>query len=366
VSSAVSIRFPFVLRLATGETCYKFLMNSSPQASPGIIAIGASAIICGVLGSLTSILVLFILSSAHYSPAGPPIPLALRPVIFGFFALCLVCGIFESIAGVQLIRLRNWARVSLLAFGGCLLFFGVVGIGVIFFVIFGGAPPDPVVSRALLATILTVIYAIPLLLGTWWLFWLTRRSVVAQFHANTFLNAARDTHHRSWLNNPACPLAVRIVGWYLASFILFLPLIPFFPGRFPVLFFGHALYGPAASALLLCNFVVLSLPGIGLLLLKKWSYPLTIASQLFVLINGAAITFSSTFAQVLRSVLSQMNLPNPPISIDQIVHYVRYGTILGLLIPVAIVITLYLSRSRFFTAVDEQSNARPPLPPAAN
>jgi hypothetical protein len=342
-------------------------MNSPPQASPGIIAIGASAIICGVLGSLTSILVLFLLSSTHYSPAGPPIPLALRPVIFGFFALCLVCGIFESTAGVQLIRLRNWARVSLLAFGGCLLFFGVVGIGVIFFVIFGGAPPDPVVSRALLATILTVIYAIPILLGAWWLFWLTRRSVVAQFHANTFLNVSHDTHpNKSWLNNPACPLAVRIVGWYLASFILFLPLIPFFPGRFPVLFFGHALYGPAASALLLFNFVVVSLPGIGLLLLKKWSYPLTIASQLFVLINGAAITFSSTLAPVLRSVLSQMSLPNPAISIDQIVPYVRYSTILGLLIPVAIVITLYLSRSRFFTAADGQLRARSPLPPAAN
>src|SRR5262249_37401397 len=162
-----------------------------------------------------------------------------------------------------------WARIALLIVAGCMLFFGVTGIGVIFFTIFV-TPADPAVSKALLATVLAFIYGIPIAVGLWWLILLFRRSVAEQFHEATVGAAATPgvaaVPSSSLLNNPQCPLGIRIVGWYLASFVLFLPIVPFLPARLPAYFLGHVFRGPSATFALFATFVLLSIPGIGLLL----------------------------------------------------------------------------------------------------
>jgi len=77
------------------------------------------------------------------------------------WTLFLCCAVFLVVVGIQVIRLKNWARIALLIVAGCLLFFGVIGIAVIFVTIFGAAPTDPVVSKAVLASVLAVTYGIP-------------------------------------------------------------------------------------------------------------------------------------------------------------------------------------------------------------
>src|SRR5882672_7029615 len=63
----VAFVFDFHSRYASplAKPAINFFMNSFPQASPGVIAIGASAIISGVLGTFTSILLLFSLSASN-------------------------------------------------------------------------------------------------------------------------------------------------------------------------------------------------------------------------------------------------------------------------------------------------------------
>src|SRR5882762_1636893 len=196
-----------------------------------------------------------------------------------------------------------------------MLFFGAVGVVVIFVTIFVTPYSDPSVSKAQLASVLAVTYGIPIVISLWWLILFTRRSVVAQFQAREQSSMAQFSQSRAQLprqispiilafrrfNNPDCPLGIRIIGWYLASFILMVPFLPFFPSRVPALYFGHAFRGPAAIAVYVLNFALLCIPGIGLLLLKRWSYPLTILSQLF----GCSTGISSSASNSLKPLCAQ-------------------------------------------------------------
>jgi hypothetical protein len=165
-------------------------------------------------------------------------------------------------------------------------------------------------------------------------------------------------------NNPECPLAVRIVGWYLGSFVTVIPFIPFLPGSIPAIYFGKVFFGPAAIAVYALNFALISIPGIGLLLLKRWSYPLTIASQLLASANAVYSTLSPSYEANVRTIFDKMSIPNLPSDAAQMLHYSRYFSLIGLLIPIAIFVTLWVARRKFYEAADRASQTSIPAPPA--
>src|SRR5439155_4763619 len=200
-------------------------MTSTSRASSSIVAAGIFAILGGVLGALFNLAALILFSFSKFPP-GATYPDFMRPVLYVVWIFFLFCALFLVVVGVQVIRLQNWARIALLIIAGCLLFFGVIGIAVIFVTIFGAATVDPVVSKAVLASVLAVTYGIPIAIALWWLLLLTRPFVISQFHSSSALNVQSSAViSRFHLSKPGCPLAVRIVGWYLASFVLFLPFL---------------------------------------------------------------------------------------------------------------------------------------------
>lgn len=326
-------------------------MSSLPRASSSVVAAGVVAVLGGVLGAILNLLALTFFSVSKIG-LGLTMPDFMGPVLIGIWSFFLLCAVFVAVVGIQIIRLRNWARVSLLVVAGCLLFFGVIGIGVIFVTLFVGSTPDPLVSRSLLASVLAVTYGVPIAIAIWWLALLTRRSVVAQFQASALTEADSVAVSAFRLSRPGCPLAIRIIGWYLASFVLFVPFLPFYPKSFPVFFFGRALYGLPALLFLLLYFTLLIIPGFGLLLLKRWSFPLAIFSQLFACGYILAALFSPAYVETIRAALARMDLPVLPPTMEQMLHYSRYFNLISLTIPVAILITLLVARRKFFAAVD--------------
>jgi hypothetical protein len=321
---------------------------------------GITAIIGGAFGAFFNLAAITMFSIVDL-PRGMAVPDFMRSVAIVIWSLFFLCAVFVIVIGIQVIRLRNWARISLLVIAGCLLFFGVIGIGVIFTTIFIMPVPDPRVSRFLLASILAVTYGVPIAISLWWLILFTRSSVAAQFHssavATTGIPAGSPDASSFRLSKPGCPLAIRIVGWYLASFVLLIPFLPFTIGHFPALFFGHLFRGPTAFFIYLANFVLVSLPGFGLLLLKRWSYPLAIASQLFLCANGIATAVSPAYTEMMRSMLAQMNVPQLPPGTEEMLKYSRYFNLLGLVLPVAILVTLTVVRRQFFVASDADSGS---------
>ena len=326
-------------------------MTSTSRASSSIIAAGIFAILGGVLGALFNLAALILFSFSKFPP-GAIYPDFMRPVLYVIWTFGLFCAVFLVVVGIQVIRLKNWARIALLIVAGCLLFFGVIGFAVIIVTIFGATPTAPLVSKAVLASVLAVTYGIPVVIALWWVILLTRTSVVTQFHSPAALESQSPVISTFRLSKPGCPLAVRIIGWYLASFVLFVPFLPFFPKRIPAFFFGHFFRGPAALIFLFLYFALLIIPGFGLLFLKRWSYPLTIASQLLVCANGLAATFSPTYTEMVRSVLAGMNLPEFAPTPEQMVNYSRTFNLLSLTIPIAILITLLVAHRQFFAAAD--------------
>jgi hypothetical protein len=337
-------------------------MFSTPRASASVIVAGIFAILAGACVVLLSVAALILFSSARFAKSSL-FPAFMLPVLIFFWIFLLLCGLFLSAVGIQVMRLRNWARISLLVIAGLMLFFGVMGIAVILATLFISAAADPRVSRGLLAAILALIYGIPTAISVWWLILFTRRSVVAQFHDFAALQAPRAPSTMSVFNNPECPLAVRIMGWYLGSFILIIPFIPFLPSSVPAMYFGKVFFGPAALGVYTCNFALISIPGIGLLLLKRWSYPLTIASQLLASINAIFTTSSPSYEANVRAVFEKMNIPNFPSNTEQMLHYSRYFNLIGLLIPIAIVVTLVIARGKFYEAANRASQRSVSSPP---
>jgi len=327
-----------------------------PRASTSVIVAGIFAVLFGALGTLSSLASLILFSNSGITQSAP-FPAALRPIIYVTWIITLFCALFVVVTGIQVIRLRNWARVSMLVIAGCLLFFGLMGMIVMFVSAFVSIPMEPTVPQGLLFGVLAITYGIPTAISIWWLILFTRRSVVAQFQALSAFEPPRAPSSLSVFNNPECPLAVRIVGWYLGSFIVVIPFLPFVPRSIPAIFFGHVYFGLTAAAIYVANFAIISIPGIGLLLLKRWSYPLTFASQLLACANAIYSTLSPSYEAAVRAMLEKMNVPELPAYTAQMLHYSRYFSLVGLLFPAAILVTLYVSRQKFYEAADRASES---------
>jgi hypothetical protein len=341
-------------------------MPSTPRASSSIIVAGIFAILGGVLGVFFPLLAMVAFSTAAGTGVSAvAFPAALRPFLYGVWIFLILCALFVIAVGIQVIRLRNWARVSLLVVAGLMLFFGAVGIVVAFVTFFVSTAADPRISQPLLAAMLAVIYGIPTVISIWWLILFTHRSVVAQFQASAALQPPRPPSVMAVFNNPECPLPIRIVGWYLGSFVIVIPFIPFLPNSIPALFFGHMFSGPSAMALYALSFTFISIPGIGLLLLKRWSYPLTIASQLLASANAIYTTLSPSYEANVRVMLEKMGIPSLPSDTEQMLRYSRDFSLIGLLVPIAILVTLSVARDKFHQAANRTSEPTVATPPAS-
>jgi hypothetical protein len=322
-------------------------MGSPVRAPAAVVAAGFVAIIGAALAALIIVVSFAALPRIDLSQSGIVITSAVRPVLYLTWTFFFLFAGFVLISGIFVIRLRNWARLSLLVVAGGALLFGVVGLGVIFAMIYF-TPADPVVSKPVLASVLAFTYGIPILVAIWWLVLFTRRSVVEQFHAAAAAGIGINPP-TPLLNNPECPLAIRAVGWYLASFILFLPFLPFLPSHLPALYFGHLFKGPSGILAHFLSFALFAIPGIGLLLLKRWSYVLTFGTQLLYCVNCLVIVLSPSFESNMSATSAELGVPIPP---STVLPEIRYLVLLTLVLPLAILVILYVYRRPFYAAAE--------------
>jgi hypothetical protein len=61
----------------------------------------------------------------------------------------------------------------------------------------------------------------------------------------------------------------------------------------------------------------------------------------------------------MHEVFGELSLPAVPISVEQMLRYIRYLNLLGLLLPLAIIVALYLSRHSFYTAARNEDVKTP-------
>jgi hypothetical protein len=273
------------------------------------------------------------------------------------FMICLF--IFGIATGIGLIFLKNWARISVLIWGGLSVFFGVLGIPIAFLMPLSGPPGAaelPPESVQLIRGALLAIYGLPLTVGVWWLILFNRKAIKAQF-AGTTTSSGSGVPQK-----PRCPLPIAVLAWFYVTSILNLLFLPFVPVHAPVFVFGILLPDRFGPAVLILSCLAFTVSGVGLLKLKPWSYSLTIGLQVFWITSTAVSMLRPNFNAVMQSFLKQieasLHLPESQFSPNNFLQHFGWFMAFGLLFAGAILGLLIYYRERFLEAASAAASSR--------
>jgi hypothetical protein len=366
-------------------------MQPNPKSHPAVTAAGIVAILFGAFGMLSAIFVEFsLLFVSRIAPAdrGVPFPEAARRMAGMTWLFILLLAIFGILVGANILRRRNWARISILIWGGLMAFFSAITM-VVTLLIMNNLPPTlPHAAEASLVMaavkwVMVLFNAIPLGVGIWWLILFTRRAVedefnplLARLHPGKTLDASGFPQEPppppSYVpGGPACPLPLLIIaGLDIFSGVSMLTLL-FIPNSIisamPVFLFGHAFHGGVILLLFFALLgVVYAVCGIGIIKLEPWALdPLIWCKALFFL-SGIVTLLNPQFVPAMKEAIAKMmpaipelpaNTPSPMISFPFSDTYLKYMMVFGLVLAAAMLAVLIVYRKRFLEAARAKNSA---------
>jgi hypothetical protein len=214
---------------------------------------------------------------------------------FGFMVvfMMVLAAIFAGwgiASGVGLLRLREWARISMLVFSALLLLISVPGT-LAFLLISVPLPansPNPEMSQHILGItrfVLAGFYALLAVLGAAWLYYFTRPSVKGQFGEGAAM-MARDGI-RSAVEpgrySRGRPLSITIIAGFLGFGVLSLPM--FLVLHLPIMFLGYFFEDAQAFLIILGYTVIQAAIAYGLWEMRPWGRSLAIYYFNFAIFN---------------------------------------------------------------------------------
>ena len=244
-------------------------------------------------------------------------------LVFGF-------GGWGLSTGIGLIYLKQWARISLLIYAGILVCLSLPAAALMFVVPFPNTndPNLPSNFASVMRVGMGIFYGAFAALGGFWLYFFNKRTVKVQFQAmsrvpesaagDSFLGAATPVS-----NQPARPLSITIIGWFL---LISSPLAPlgllanrtlFSNMQLTFYFLGFFFFGPSAYLMFLLWMAVQVAAAAGLLKLKRWALFATIGLQSLAFLNGTLLLgipgHRARFQQIMETAMASMNarVPQP-------------------------------------------------------
>lgn len=230
----------------------------------------------------------------------------LQPVAIRYMMLIVVVieigfAAWGFASGVGLLRLREWARISMLVFSGILILMSLPGIFVIF-VIPLATPPnvdDPEMFRhIMLATrfVMAIVYGLMISTAAFWLYFFNTRSVRDQFKG--IATAASIVSAPGVIPEVAPPsrqfrvrpLSISIIAWYLVVTCLFFPLSLVM--HVPAMLLWFVFKGTAAGLILVFMSLFQIVIGIALLKQRGWSRILAICYFAFLALNSLTMVLA--------------------------------------------------------------------------
>jgi hypothetical protein len=328
--------------------------------------------VLGVLvGSLIEVSTLLIpdLQTPSGRAAMPPGARTMAGIVWLFLIAVAVFGIF---VGVGILRRRNWARISILVWGGFMSVVSAFTIPVLFLVF--NAIPGMMPKDAYGTPMLTIVkwfsvlfYGIPLGMGIWWLVLFTRPRVAAAFTDSAASAAYPPTMDVSGFplsaapagtnlaSKPACPLPLMIFAGFLifsAFFMMLIVLIPV-PGLMPFFFFGRFFSGFSAKLILALLGLVFGIAGVGILKLKPLALHTVLVLQSVFFINGILSVLNPRFLAAVQEAMQRVDAENPAFASGNPLltgSFFQIIMIFGLCFSAATIALLLFYRSRFLEA----------------
>jgi hypothetical protein len=318
-------------------------MNPSGRSS-SVVAAGVIGILASLLAILIAVAAIVGLSMMPPGNAAPAIPAFAKSVVVAMMVVFAGLAIFGIFTSVGVLQLKNWARISILIWGGVMAVFCGLALA---FAAFGPIqePPGPSpISLLYVRILISVVYGIPFLIGTWWL-WLFNQPRVKE----QFLAAPAGEGQPPAAPQPRCPLPLAILAGFSifsAGFSLLLPLTNF---PINVILFGYRFHGPLGVTLFFLSAGIFLVGAVGMLRLKRWSYPLILGQYFFWMASGTVTLVSPSYERNMQEMMSQMSLPEGPVGQAAFAQTRVFG-ILSLITGVLLIWLLLYFHNRFIQA----------------
>jgi hypothetical protein len=252
--------------------------------------------------------------SPQISQPGPVSATASTAVGTVFSLLLAGWGI---VTAVGILRLRPWARISLMVVSIMAIFVNSMGIVTMFTLLPAMAGPlDPrtlLISRVMMLG----IFGIPGTIAAWWLVLFTRPRVKQQFaaEASDVEQAVAPIELLPARSRQTRPVSITVISVVLMAAAGGLGLmIPIYrlvwPIGFPALILGIRVTGYEAVLFYVAFGLLEVALGLGLWWMKPWAWAGTIAFCVFSLVNGAAMALRpATLVQMIAEINAANGVP---------------------------------------------------------
>jgi len=320
--------------------------------SAGVTAVATVAILEGLLACLFGVFALFgmaMMQTIPQRPEMPTSPVALQAIL-GIEALLFIgIGGWTMASAFGLLRLKNWARISICVLGGLLAvfsFFGLLGAGMMTMMPMPSPPgrevPTGIMSAV--AWIMATICFVQMAVGIWWLVFLNRRAVKEQFLSGEAAPAGSER-----------PLSITIIAWLMVIGGAFTVPFSLFQ-KYPALVFGLTIEGWAGKAFYLIYGLLYLGAGIELLRMRPYSLTLAVWIQIFGLANGASLLLPGVLSRYQSTL--QASLPKEQQwSMEAMSRFMWFGVCFGLLFAAVQLWFLLTRKEKFLAAANRaQSN----------
>ena len=325
-----------------------------------------------LLTAFTTILMFWLSGKTYWEP----IPTQFLILDLAGVAFIACVDIFGIITAIGLLRLKNWARVATIVFGVIIAAQSLL-IAIVFLLIpLPTVPNSPAHIDAIMRATMVAGSLFFFAIGLWWLILFTRRRVREQFQPASVPIPPESS--ASAAPSPAVPIpavpvsvpkpgrlpvVVLVVAIFLLAGTPAIFIVPFM--HFPAFFLGKVFYGRTGALVYVPYFLIQLILGIGLLRLKRWSLPATIAFYIFGIFNGATMFFGSGreayIAAVIRAMpMPPMPAPMPPgfpFSTQEFAYFMDLGGVIGILFCLVLTVLLLRARPAFNQAARERASA---------
>ncbi|HZL25549.1 MAG TPA: hypothetical protein VFC39_03365 [Acidobacteriaceae bacterium] len=356
-----------------------------------LLGLAALLLLLNAFGAFVSILLRGHLPANGAGPTPPPAMMAVVFIVLGLFYLALAAWAIATLVG--LVKMRNWARYSVIVIGVGLALMGVVGAIGMFAArtMMDSVPMPPGQNPAILRVVMVVAALFSLLIaavGIWWIIYFALRTTREAFalaagpqpvpipgyipppspydpssYAVASYIPAPDPNAPPPITAPVImldqaaaantaprrPVTITVIAWLLiVSGGVTLPccLLPF-----PMFFFGVVMSGWAAHLTAVSFAVLMLLAGIGLLRLEKMALYLAYAMTALGLVNGASLLMPSVRDRMIAYQMDlmqkfSMGMPQP-FDNHMMALMMLPGLLLGVAYCLALLILLFLNRAAF-------------------
>lgn len=195
------------------------------KRSTGVTVIAILSLIGSILtflmGLFVGLMVFIVPMPAEGLPNSPPF---FRTVLLFGALIYVVPAIWGFFSSIGLLRLKNWARISLIVFSVLLIFIAGFG-GLVSLVI--PTPPSPTPAPHAVAVAVrwfTALISLTLVgLGIWWLIFLTREKVRVQFLPIAATEVGEPSLLGAQIATAKRPLSITILAWFMLVICMFIP-----------------------------------------------------------------------------------------------------------------------------------------------